>query len=108
MKIINSIFLASCFFAGTFLVSCVNSATNFAMRSNVYQVVPEQLGERASVAGSPTSNDAVVNADKTTETSTKANLGQAVTDSSSTDQHRSAAEKPAEKPAEKNTEADKK
>lgn len=89
-----------CFFGG-----CVNSATNFAMRSNVYQVVPEQLGERAAVTGSPTSNDATVNADKTTETSNKVNAGQTVADSSTNDQHHSAAEKPVE---EKQEQADKK
>ena len=67
------------------------------------------FGEHSAVTGSPTANDANLSAEKTYETSTKANLGQAVTDSSSTDQHRSAAEKPTtDKPVEKTNETDKK
>lgn len=76
------------------LVGCVNSSTNFSNRGVTYQVTPELNGEKAYVAGSPTSSDAVVNAEKTFETAAKTNVAQALTDSSVNDQSKRPAETP--------------
>ena len=76
------------------LVGCVNSSTNFSNRGVTYQVTPELNGEKAYVAGSPTSSDAVVNAEKTFESAAKTNVAQALTDSSVNDQSKRPAETP--------------
>ena len=103
MKIINSIFLASCFFAGTFFVGCNSAATVFANRSVLHISTPKLLGERAYVTGSPTSSDSTVNAEKKVEQETKANVAQNLNDNSSNYQKTSqpSTEKPVE---EKSTE----
>ena len=69
-----------------FIAGCINSSTAFTNRSVAYQVTPELIGEHSAVTGSPTANDATVNAEKTFETSTKANVAQQLTDTSSNDQ----------------------
>ena len=74
------------------LVGCVNSSTNFSNRGVTYQVTPELNGEKAYVAGSPTSSDAVVNAEKTFESAAKTNVAQALTDSSVNDQSKAEAQ----------------
>lgn len=71
------------------LMGCLNSSTSFSNRSITYQVTPEQIGEHSAVTGSPTANDATVNAEKTFETSTKANVAQNLADNSSNDQSKS-------------------
>lgn len=76
------------------LVGCVNSSTNFSNRGVTYQVTPELNGEKAYVAGSPTSSDAVVNAEKTFESAAKTNVAQALTDTSVNDQSKKPAETP--------------
>lgn len=68
------------------IAGCINSSTNFSNRGVTYQVTPELIGEKASVSGSPTANDATVNAEKRYETETKANIAQNLTDSSSNNQ----------------------
>ena len=83
------------------LVGCVNSSTNFSNRGVTYQVTPELNGEKAYVAGSPTSSDAVVNAEKTFESAAKTNVAQSLTDTSVNDQSK----KPAETPAKAEKEA---
>lgn len=85
------------------LVGCVNSSTNFSNRGVTYQVTPELNGEKAYVAGSPTSSDAVVNAEKTFESAAKTNVAQALTDTSVNDQSKKPAETPVK--AEKEKEA---
>ena len=87
------------------LVGCVNSSTNFSNRGVTYQVTPELNGEKAYVAGSPTSSDAVVNAEKTFESAAKTNVAQALTDTSVNDQSKKPAETPvkAEKEAKEET-----
>ena len=93
------------------LAGCVNSSTNFSNRGVTYQVTPELNGEKAYVAGSPTSSDAVVNAEKTFESAAKTNVAQALTDTSVNDQSKKPAEtpvndqskKPAETPAKAET-----
>lgn len=89
------------------LVGCVNSSTNFSNRGVTYQVTPELNGEKAYVAGSPTSSDAVVNAEKTFESAAKTNVAQALTDTSVNDQSKRPAETPAkaEKEAKEETPA---
>lgn len=74
------------------LAGCVNSSTNFSNRGVTYQVTPELNGEKAYVAGSPTSSDAVVNAEKTFESAAKTNVAQALTDSSVNDQSKTEAQ----------------
>ena len=76
------------------LVGCVNSSTNFSNRGVTYQVTPELNGEKAYVAGSPTSSDAVVNAEKTFESAAKTNVAQTLTDTSVNDQSKRPAETP--------------
>lgn len=76
------------------LVGCVNSSTNFSNRGVTYQVTPELNGEKAYVAGSPTSSDAVVNAEKTFESAAKTNVAQTLTDTSDNDQSKKPAETP--------------
>ena len=76
------------------LVGCVNSSTNFSNRGVTYQVTPELNGEKAYVAGSPTSSDAVVNAEKTFESAAKTNVAQTLTDTSANDQSKKPAETP--------------
>ena len=76
------------------LVGCVNSSTNFSNRGVTYQVTPELNGEKAYVAGSPTSSDAVVNAEKTFESAAKTNVAQTLTDTSVNDQSKKPAETP--------------
>lgn len=76
------------------LVGCVNSSTNFSNRGVTYQVTPELNGEKAYVAGSPTSSDAVVNAEKTFESAAKTNVAQSLTDTSVNDQSKKPAETP--------------
>ena len=76
------------------LVGCVNSSTNFSNRGVTYQVTPELNGEKAYVAGSPTSSDAVVNAEKTFESAAKTNVAQSLTDTSVNDQSKRPAETP--------------
>ena len=76
------------------LVGCVNSSTNFSNRGVTYQVTPELNGEKAYVAGSPTSSDAVVNAEKTFESAAKTNVAQTLTDTSENDQSKKPAETP--------------
>ena len=83
------------------LVGCVNSSTNFSNRGVTYQVTPELNGEKAYVAGSPTSSDAVVNAEKTFESAAKTNVAQSLTDTSVNDQ----AKRPAETPVKAEKEA---
>lgn len=73
-------------FAAGFLAGCINSSTAWTNRSVTYQVTPEQIGEHSAVTGSPTSNDANVNADKTFETAAKTNVAQNLADNSSNDQ----------------------
>lgn len=87
------------------LVGCVNSSTNFSNRGVTYQVTPELNGEKAYVAGSPTSSDAVVNAEKTFESAAKTNVAQSLTDTSVNDQSKRPAETPvkAEKGAKEET-----
>lgn len=89
------------------LVGCVNSSTNFSNRGVTYQVTPELNGEKAYVAGSPTSSDAVVNAEKTFESAAKTNVAQTLTDTSVNDQSKRPAETPAkaEKEAKEETPA---
>ena len=74
------------------LVGCVNSSTNFSNRGVTYQVTPELNGEKAYVSGSPTSSDAVVNAEKTFESAAKAIGAQSLTDTSVNDQSKKPAE----------------
>lgn len=74
------------------LAGCVNSSTNFSNRGVTYQVTPELNGEKAYVAGSPTSSDAVVNAEKTFESAAKTNVAQALTDTSVNDQSKAEAQ----------------
>ena len=74
------------------LAGCVNSSTNFSNRGVTYQVTPELNGEKAYVAGSPTSSDAVVNAEKTFESAAKTNVAQSLTDTSVNDQSKRPAE----------------
>lgn len=76
------------------LAGCVNSSTNFSNRGVTYQVTPELNGEKAYVAGSPTSSDAVVNAEKTFESAAKTNVAQTLTDTSDNDQSKKPAETP--------------
>ena len=76
------------------LVGCVNSSTNFSNRGVTYQVTPELNGEKAYVSGSPTSSDAVVNAEKTFESAAKTNVAQSLTDTSVNDQSKKPAETP--------------
>ena len=76
------------------LVGCVNSSTNFSNRGVTYQVTPELNGEKAYVSGSPTSSDAVVNAEKTFESAAKTNVAQSLTDTSVNDQSKRPAETP--------------
>lgn len=71
------------------LTGCYGSTT-FSNRSVVYQVTPNMRGEHSQVNGSPTASDATVNAEKTYETSTKANVAQNLNDTSSNDQHKEA------------------
>ena len=78
------------------LAGCVNSSTNFSNRGVTYQVTPELNGEKAYVAGSPTSSDAVVNAEKTFESAAKTNVAQSLTDTSVNDQSKRPAETKAE------------
>ena len=87
------------------LAGCVNSSTNFSNRGVTYQVTPELNGEKAYVAGSPTSSDAVVNAEKTFESAAKTNVAQSLTDTSVNDQSKRPAETPvkAEKEAKEET-----
>ena len=87
------------------LAGCVNSSTNFSNRGVTYQVTPELNGEKAYVAGSPTSSDAVVNAEKTFESAAKTNVAQTLTDTSVNDQSKRPAETPvkAEKEAKEET-----
>lgn len=87
------------------LVGCVNSSTNFSNRGVTYQVTPELNGEKAYVTGSPTANDAVVNAEKTFESAAKTNVAQTLTDTSVNDQSKKPAETPvkAEKEAKEET-----
>lgn len=88
------------------LVGCVNSSTNFSNRGVTYQVTPELNGEKAYVAGSPTSSDAVVNAEKTFESAAKTNVAQALTDTSVNDQSKAEAQpKAAEAETKAETEA---
>ena len=86
-------------------VGCVNSSTNFSNRGVTYQVTPELNGEKAYVTGSPTANDAVVNAEKTFESAAKTNVAQTLTDTSVNDQSKKPAETPvkAEKEAKEET-----
>ena len=77
------------------LVGCVNSSTNFSNRGVTYQVTPELNGEKAYVTGSPTSSDAVVNAEKTFESAAKTNVAQTLTDTSDNDQSKTAQPKAA-------------
>ena len=77
------------------LAGCVNSSTNFSNRGVTYQVTPELNGEKAYVTGSPTANDAVVNAEKTFESAAKTNVAQTMTDTSVNDQSKRPAETPA-------------
>lgn len=79
------------------LVGCVNSSTNFSNRGVTYQVTPELNGEKAYVAGSPTSSDAVVNAEKTFESAAKTNVAQTLTDTSENDQSKAEAQPKAAK-----------
>ena len=79
------------------LVGCVNSSTNFSNRGVTYQVTPELNGEKAYVAGSPTSSDAVVNAEKTFESAAKTNVAQSLTDTSVNDQSKAEAQPKAAK-----------
>lgn len=79
------------------LVGCVNSSTNFSNRGVTYQVTPELNGEKAYVAGSPTSSDAVVNAEKTFESAAKTNVAQTLTDTSDNDQSKAEAQPKAAK-----------
>ena len=74
------------------LVGCVNSSTNFSNRGVTYQVTPELNGEKAYVSGSPTSSDAVVNAEKTFESAAKTNVAQTLTDTSDNDQSKAEAQ----------------
>ena len=76
------------------LAGCVNSSTNFSNRGVTYQVTPELNGEKAYVTGSPTANDAVVNAEKTFESAAKTNVAQTLTDTSANDQSKRPAETP--------------
>ena len=87
------------------LAGCVNSSTNFSNRGVTYQVTPELNGEKAYVTGSPTSKDAVVNAEKTFESAAKTNVAQSLTDTSVNDQSKRPAETPvkAEKEAKEET-----
>ena len=71
---------------GLILASCINSSTAWTNRSVTYQVTPENIGEHSAVTGSPTTNDASVNADKTFETAAKTNVAQNLNDNSSNDQ----------------------
>ena len=74
------------------LVGCVNSSTNFSNRGVTYQVTPELNGDKAYVSGSPTSSDAVVNAEKTFESAAKTNVAQTLTDTSDNDQSKTGAQ----------------
>ena len=73
-------------FITAFLAGCINSSTAWTNRSITYQVTPEQIGEHSAVTGSPTSNDASVNADKTFESAAKTNVAQNLSDTSTNDQ----------------------
>lgn len=84
------------FFSAALLAGCINSSTAWTNRSVTYQVTPEQIGEHSAVTGSPTSNDASVNADKTFETAAKTNVAQNLADNSTNDQSKNKA-KEAEK-----------
>lgn len=92
------------------LVGCINSSTAWTNRSVTYQVTPENIGEHSSVSGSPTTNDASVNADKTFEHQTKANVAQSLADNSSNDQskYNSKAAEPEKKEEAKPAEEEKK
>lgn len=79
------------------LAGCVNSSTNFSNRGVTYQVTPELNGEKAYVTGSPTANDAVVNAEKTFESAAKTNVAQTLTDTSVNDQSKAEAQPKAAK-----------
>ena len=79
------------------MAGCVNSSTNFSNRGVTYQVTPELNGEKAYVAGSPTSSDAVVNAEKTFESAAKTNVAQTLTDTSENDQSKAEAQPKAAK-----------
>ena len=79
------------------LAGCVNSSTNFSNRGVTYQVTPELNGEKAYVTGSPTANDAVVNAEKTFESAAKTNVAQTMTDTSVNDQSKTEAQPKAAK-----------
>lgn len=70
-----------------FLTGCFG-ATSFSNRSVVYQVSPTNKGEHSYVSGSPTATSATVNAEKSFESSTKANVAQNLNDSSTNDQHK--------------------
>lgn len=75
--------LAICISISLAIVGCLNSSTAFTNRSVVYQVTPENLGEHSAVTGSPTTNDATVNAEKSVESAAKTNVAQQLTDNSS-------------------------
>ena len=90
MKKLFLLLPVSLFFTGCF------GATSFSNRSVVYQVSPTNKGEHSYVAHSPTASDATVNAEKTFETSTKANVAQNLNDTSTNDQSKKAQEPAAE------------
>ena len=93
--------------ATLFLAGCINSSTNFSNRGVTYQVTPELNGERAYVSGSPTTNDATVNAEKKFESDSKTNVAQTLQDSSTNSQKNNQTvepEKQEEKPAEEQKE----
>lgn len=91
----SSLFVSS-FIIVLSLTGCFG-ATSFSNRSVVYQVSPTNKGEHSYVSGSPTATSATVNAEKTFESSTKANVAQNLTDTSSNDQHKEI-ENPKESP----------
>ena len=74
------------------LVGCINSSTAFTNRSISYQITPEMQGEHSAVTGSPTTNDATVNAEKKTESAIKANVAQNLADNSDNKQQNPAKE----------------
>lgn len=76
--------------AALILAGCYG-ATSFSNRSIVYQISPQMKGEHSQVTGSPTNGDSTVNAEKSFESATKANIAQNLSDTSSNDQHREAA-----------------
>lgn len=69
-------------------------ATSFSNRSIVYQISPQMKGEHSQVTGSPTNGDSTVNAEKSFESATKANIAQNLNDTSSNDQHKEVKEQP--------------